>query len=244
MDRSKRVGDSGAGRGRPAPALRGAAGARRPASTPPVSSPDRALIREVRESAAPRDRDRAEEAFVRAVLALANDDATAALDAATEAKGLAPRAPVVREVIGIASYRAGRYRDAISALGAYRRMTGRTDQNHLIADAYRATGNPEKAVPLIREELAADIPGPLRAEATVVGASALADLGRFDEAVALLAAYPAQQDVATDHDLRVWYVWGDVLERAGRAQEAALMFEQVARHDPDAFDVRERLEAL
>jgi tetratricopeptide (TPR) repeat protein len=151
---------------------------------------------------------------------------------------------VAREVLGIAAYRAGEFREALAALGAYRRMSGRVDQNHLIADAYRATGQPEKAVPLIREELASELPPSLRAEATAVGAAALADMGRYDEALALLAVYPSREDMAAGHDLRVWYVHGDVLERAGRRTDAIRLFELVQRHDPGAFDVEDRLTRL
>ena len=70
------------------------------------------------------------------------------MKAATEAKWLASRSGAVREVLGIALYRTERFRDALRELQAYRRMTGRADQNHLIADSYRALGSPEKAVPL------------------------------------------------------------------------------------------------
>jgi len=229
------------GRGRPAPATRPMG---RERATSPAGAPDAALVAEIRAATGPRDRERAAEAFTKAVVALADGDVDAALPAAREAKGLAPRAVVAREVLGIACYRAGEYREALAALGAYRRMSGRVDQNHLVADAYRATGQPEKAVPLIREELAADVPPPIRAEATAVGAAALADMSRFDEALALLAMYPSREDLAADHDLRVWYVHGDVLERAGRRAEAVRMFELVRRHDPGAFDVDDRLAAL
>ncbi len=212
--------------------------------TPPGKSPDAALVAEVRSAAAPRDRERAGAAFTDAVVALAAGDVTRALPAAREAKELAPRAAVAREVLGIAAYRAGEFRESLAALGAYRRMSGRVDQNHLLADAYRATGQPEKAVPLIREELASDVPPALRAEATAVGAAALADLGRFDEALGLLAAYPSREEAAADHDLRVWYVHADVLERAGRRADSVRLFELVRRHDPGAFDVDDRLAAL
>ena len=49
----------------------------------------------------------------------------AARDGAAKAKALAPRSASVREVLGLALYRLGRYRDALRELQAYRRMTGR-----------------------------------------------------------------------------------------------------------------------
>jgi tetratricopeptide (TPR) repeat protein len=164
--------------------------------------------------------------------------------AASRAKALAPRSGAVREVLGLALYRAGRFREALRELQAYRRITGRVDQNHLVADSHRALGSPEKAPPLVQEALAARIPAEVRAEAAVVGAAALADLGRYEEALSLLRRFRTSSDVARPHDLRVWYVAGDVLERAGRKREAAREFRRIVEHDPDAFDAADRLAAL
>jgi tetratricopeptide (TPR) repeat protein len=168
----------------------------------------------------------------------------AAAEAAEEAKSLAPRSGVVREVLGLSLYRAGRFREALRELQAYRRMTGRVDQNHLIADSHRAIGSPEKAIEPSREALRAKISDEAKAEAAIVGASALADLGRFEEALSLLRSFPIQPRQARPSDLRVWYVTGDLLQRAGRPREAADEFRKVLRHDAQAFDAAERLATL
>lgn len=123
-------------------------------------------------------------------------------------------------------------------------MTGRLDQNHLIADCYRALGAPEKAIDPVREALKAKVPEDVRAEAAIVGASALADLGRFTEALSMLRASPSRERLSRDFDLRVWYVTGDILARAGRRNEAAEEFRRIVRHDPGAFDAAERLAGL
>lgn len=183
-------------------------------------------------------------AFESAVDLLQRGRPVPAVRAAEEAKELAPRSGAVREVLGIALYGAERYRDAVRELQAYRRITGRLDQNHLIADGQRALGQSEKAVESVRAALATRLTDETRAEATVVGAAALADLGRFDEAVGLVRSYRANERVAGPHDLRVWYTAGDVLERAGRPAEAAAEFRRVVRHDASAFDAAERLAAL
>jgi tetratricopeptide (TPR) repeat protein len=180
----------------------------------------------------------------RAAAALARGRAGEAAEAADRAKSLAPRSSSVREVLGLALYRLGRYRDALRELQAYRRMSGRLDQNHIIGDCHRALGSPDKAVPLVREVLGLRIDPEVRAEAAVVGASALADLGRYDEALSLLRRFPTTPRVARPHDLRVWYVAGDVLERAGRRREAAREFARIVDHDPEAFDAAQRLSAL
>jgi thioredoxin-like negative regulator of GroEL len=167
-----------------------------------------------------------------------------AADAAADAKRLAPRSGAVRELYGVALYRAGRYRDALRELQAYRRMSGRLDQNHLIADSYRGLGMPEKAVPVAVEAVRSRMRDEPRAEAAIVGASALADLGRFDEAIGLLRGFPGRHDEAEPWELRVWYVAGDVLARSGRPSEAAEEFRRIVRYDAGAFDAAERLAAL
>jgi tetratricopeptide (TPR) repeat protein len=183
-------------------------------------------------------------AFEEAVDLLQRNRAGAAVSSALRAKDLAPRSGLVREVLGIALYRAERFRDALRELQAYRRMTGRLDQNHLIADCYRALGSPEKAIDPARDALKARLPDDVRAEAAIVGASALADLGRFTEALSMLSGSPTSERLSHDFDLRVWYVMGDILERAGRRTEAAEEFRRVVRHDTGAFDAAERLARL
>ncbi|MGH2711621.1 MAG: tetratricopeptide repeat protein, partial [Actinomycetota bacterium] len=78
----------------------------------------------------------------------------------------------------------------------------------------------------------------------VVGGAALADLGRYEEALALLRRFERKTTTAHAHDLRIWYVMGDVLEKAGRRSEAVSRFKRIMEHDPDAYDVAERLSAL
>ena len=194
--------------------------------------------------ARPPNRDQAAASFEEAVDLLQRGRTAPAVAAAERAKKLAPRSGAVREVLGIALYRQERYRDALRELQAYRRITGRLDQNHLIADAHRALGAPEKAIEPAREAMRARIPDEVRIEAAVVGAAALADLNRFGEALALLRSFPARDNVASPFELRLWYVSGDILERSGRAAEAREEFRRIVRHDPQAFDAAERLARL
>jgi tetratricopeptide (TPR) repeat protein len=204
----------------------------------------RKLLEEIRSTARPGQAEHAIKAFEEAVAALERERAGPAVSAATRAKDFAPRSAPIREVLGIALYRAERFRDALRELQAYRRMTARLDQNHLIADSYRALGSPEKAIDPAREAVRGRLSDEIRAEAAIVGASALADLGRFSEALSLLRASPSGDRLSRDFDLRVWYVTGDILERAGRRAEAAEEFRRVVRHDPGAFDAAERLASL
>lgn len=202
------------------------------------------MVRELRATARRGRGDEAIRLLEEAVDALAADDPLGAEDAAGRVKQLAPRAAAAREVLGLALYLGERFRDALRELLAYRRLSGRADQNHLIADCHRALGAPEKAVALARETLDAPVDEAVRTEACIVAGAALADLGRYEEALTVLHLVPTRPDVARPHDLRLWYVIGDVLERAGRPDQAAEMFDRIVQHDADAFDAADRLAAL
>jgi tetratricopeptide (TPR) repeat protein len=181
----------------------------------------------------------------RAVELLERGDARAGAREAQRAKELVPRSPAVREVLGLALYQRGRWAEALSEMQAYRRMSGRADQNHIIADCYRALNKPERAASLAEEALASQgVPVAARVEAVIVAASALADMGRFDQALGLLRRIRTRADVAGPEAIRAWYVTGTVLERAGRTRDAAREFRKILRHDPAAYDVAERLAQL
>jgi tetratricopeptide (TPR) repeat protein len=239
---------------RPQPARRRGPGARaRPTSRKPGverKAPKKTSIRLAREavqeiqasagSRAPQVVTLLEEA----VEALDKGRPSDAIATAERAKSMASRSASVREILALALYRAERYKDVIREVQAYRRMTGRADQNHILADAFRATGAPDRAVPLAEEAMGAPVPVEIRAEAAVVAGSALADMGRYEQALALLRRYDRDTSTAHEHDLRIWYVIADVLERAGRRSEAVDRFKRILAHDPDAYDVAERLAAL
>ncbi len=181
----------------------------------------------------------------RAVRLLERGDARGAAAEAGKAKDLAPRAPAVREVLGLALYQLERFPQALSEMQAYRRMSGRADQNHIIADSLRAVGRPDRAVPLAEEALKArGVPLSAKAEAVIVAASALADEGKFDQALGMLRRIRTRDDVAGPEVLRVWYVTGSILEQAGRKAEARREFQKIVRHDPGAYDAAERAAQL
>jgi tetratricopeptide (TPR) repeat protein len=180
----------------------------------------------------------------RAIELLERGDAGAAVAEATKAKALSPRSGSIREVLGLALYGQERWQEALAEMKTYKRISGRPDQNHIIADCLRALGKPAEAVPLAEEELRSKAPNSAKAEAVVVAASALADQGRYPEALAFLGRARTRADVAEDYTLRLWYVKGDILARAGRTREAEEEFRKIMRHDSGAFDVAERLADL
>jgi tetratricopeptide (TPR) repeat protein len=180
----------------------------------------------------------------RAADLLNRGDTGASVAEAQKAKTLSPRSASVREVLGLALYGQSRWQEALSEMKTYKRISGRADQNHIMADCLRGIGRPAEAVPLAEEELRSKVSDEAKAEAVIVAASALADQGRFPEALAFLARARTRDDVAQEYTLRLWYAKGDVLERAGRRDEAATEFRKVMRHDPGAFDAAERLAEL
>lgn len=222
---------------RPRPGERGAP-RRRPALPQDVVS-------ELRHAARAGKAEAAISRLERAVQLLERGDGRGAASEAQKAKELAPRSPAVREVLGMAYYRIERFREALTEMQAYRRMSGRADQNHIIADCLRAVGRPERAVALAEEAIAArGVSLAAKSEAVIVAASALADLKKFDQALGLLRRIRTRDDVAGPEVIRVWYVTGDILDRAGRPQEAARQFRKIIRHDPGAYDAAERAARL
>ena len=220
-------------------------GGARPHGTPSkVPDLPRDVVEEVRRATRPTRVNDVLSRLGRAVELLERDDPHAAAVEAEKAKALSPRSSSVREVLGLAYYGLERWADAVTELKTYRRMTGRVDQNHVIADCLRALGKPQEAVPLAEEELRATVPNEAKAEAVVVAASALADLGRYPEALAFLGRAKTRESVSEPYTLRLWYVRGDILARAGRRDEAAAEFRKIMRHDATAFDVAERLADL
>jgi tetratricopeptide (TPR) repeat protein len=199
---------------------------------------------EVRRATRPQDQADVLARLGRAAELLERGDTGAAAREAEKAKARAPRSSAVREVLGLALYGEERWQEALTELKTYKRLTGSPDQNHVIADCLRGLGRPADAVPLCEEELRAKVPEAARTEAAVVGASALADQGRYAEALAFLRRVKTREDVAADHTLRLWYVKGDILERAGRSDEAAAEFRRIMRMDPAAYDAAERVAAL
>lgn len=173
-------------------------------------------------------------------------------DGATAAPHLAwvkervPRSGLVREAYGTALYLSEQYDEALSELAAYRRMTGRQDQNHLVADALRAVGGDESRIPELVQSMEADeeVDEANRVEGRIVWASWLADQGDVGAGRAVLRAVLPQADELEEHHLRVLYVAGDLAQRSGADDEARRHFEAIEAHAVGFFDTAERLTAL
>lgn len=165
------------------------------------------------------------------------------------AKHLVPRSGAVREALGAALYLAERYDEALAELQTYRRVTGRPDQNHLIADCHRALGRGTEKVAELVEQMRDDPEVPLdrRIEGVIVWASTLADAGDVGAGRAVLRTTLDElkaDEEPTEAHLRLWYVAGDLAERGGERTVARRWFERIDAVADEFFDVPERLAGL
>ncbi|MGH9090242.1 MAG: tetratricopeptide repeat protein, partial [Acidimicrobiales bacterium] len=170
-------------------------------------------------------------------------------DAARLAKQVAeevPAVPAVRELAGLAAYRAGRWREGARQLEAYGELTGDLEHVPALMDCLRALGRPARVADLWAR-LRRESPEPdVLVEARIVAAGTLADGGDLEGAVSLLASAGAGRALRnpSGRHVRQWYALGDLYERAGDLPRARELFERVRRADPDAYDVGDRLAAL
>lgn len=165
------------------------------------------------------------------------------------AKHLAPRSAVVRETLGIALYRGGDLRAALSELQAYRRLSGAVDQNHLLADCLRADGREvERAIEVgmaLVDDEEAEIER--RVEAAIVVAAVHLDLGRAPRAAAVLDRFLAIRNEAQlppSSLVRLLWVAADAAEAEGDDGRAVTCLERLERLEPDYPDLPERLSRL
>lgn len=191
-----------------------------------------------------REAERGYEALMRASEAYASGRERDAVRILRPLRRRLPGAAAVRELYGLSLYRMGRYAEAVGELAAFAGMTGGTEAHPVLMDCHRALGEPDQ-VEQLWEELAAASPSPeLVTEGRIVRAATRADAGRLDEALALLRRSAAGVRRPRDHHLRLWYVVGDLEERAGDLTAARTWFARVRDQDPSFADVAQRLAAL
>ncbi|MGH2759555.1 MAG: hypothetical protein ACRDKJ_08325, partial [Actinomycetota bacterium] len=165
------------------------------------------------------------------------DDAVALLE---QAKKHAPRSPSIRELAGLVHYRRGDWRGASRELAAYRRLSGRFDQDPVFADALRALGRPERAVEVLRELPSEEVSEDVYTEGLIVLSGALRDIGRPEEAVEALRSGPLHPPEIRPYHLRLWYAFAESLEEAGMRREARGWWDAIYAEDPSFFDVARR----
>lgn len=155
-----------------------------------------------------------------------------------------PGVASVHEVIGLASYRLGQWRDATTALEIARSLDRRVEHLPVLADCYRAQKRWDE-VDAIWKDLKDESPAPdVMAEGRIVVAGSLADRGDLRAAIELMRKGASSPRRVREYHLRQWYVMADLLDRAGDIQRAREYFSKVAAADPDFSDVQARLSAL
>ena len=203
----------------------------------------RDVYRDLKGAVAAGELDDAASALSASGEALTAGDTARALELLTWAKSVAPRSGAVREALGVALYRSGSFESARSELGAYHRITGRSDQGHLLADCARALGRPELVERHVTELLDGQAEPARRAEAVIVLAAARTDADDPEGGLAALDRVRVS-DAPDEAAARWWYVRGDVLERLGRTDDAVAAFESAQSLDADGLDVSERVATL
>ena len=201
-------------------------------------------MRELKATARPGKGEILVKVFSEASAAFMTEDYRNAIRLGEQAKHIALRSIAARELLGLAYYRAGQYAEASKELAAFRRLSGSTEQNPVLADCYRALGKPDKALEYCREIDRRKVDEAVYYEGAIVGAGSLADMDRVDDAITLLEQLNLRPEVAAEHHLRVWYALADLLERKGKFTQAREWFDAVASADADLTDAPERLQRL
>jgi tetratricopeptide (TPR) repeat protein len=173
---------------------------------------------------------------------LVDEDPPAALTHARAARALAGRVGAVREAAGLTAYLAGEWADALSELRTARRITGRADHLHVMADCERALGRPEKALSYGDEPAVSSLDQELRVELVIVLAGARHDLAQHEAAVVLLQDPARRTTAKRPWAARLWYAYAGALLAAGRADDARDWFSRAADVDVDGeTDAADRL---
>lgn len=171
-----------------------------------------------------------------------DDDPKLALRHARAAKDRAGRVAVAREANGIAAYRAGEWKEALSELRAARRISGGPGLLAVMADCERGLGRPEKSVELGRSEEARELDPDSAIELAIVVAGARIDMGQPESAVVTIQRANPTKEARGLSACRLSYAYANALLEAGRNDEAAEWFKHTVKIDEgDWTDSSERL---
>ncbi len=176
---------------------------------------------------------------------LIDEDPETAYRHTLAARARASRLAVVREATGEAAYAAGHYAEALAELRAAKRMNGATAYLPMMADCHRALGNPAQALKLSKSPSVENFVPEAKAEMTIVEAGARKDMGQIDAALRTLELAPINSKARQAWVVRLRYTYADLLEFAGRDQDALAWFHRTHAIDAEELtDAAERAEAL
>jgi tetratricopeptide (TPR) repeat protein len=210
-----------------------------PAEAPDTSN-ERPLAEQVGTRAAPKVGERIEQAARAFERERYGDVRTLLKDTVV----MYPDAATARELFGLSLYRMGRFKLAIDHLEAHRQLTNSATHLPVLADCYRALRRYARVDELWLELREASPSAALVAEGRIVAAGALADRGKLREALAVMEGSEAPQKRPKEHHVRMWYVIGDLYDRAGDPARARVMFQRVQATMPGYADIDARLAAI
>lgn len=156
--------------------------------------------------------------------------------------GVAP----VRELTGLAAYRADRWSMAKIHLRSHFTITGDPEHLPLVMDCDRANKR-YRAVEKSFAELEESEPTvEVVVEGRIVMASTWADQRMYKEAIELLTKAGATKQLRNPayRHVRLWYALADIFDRAGDTASARELFARVVIAEPDAYDASSRLAEL
>jgi tetratricopeptide (TPR) repeat protein len=157
-----------------------------------------------------------------------------------------PGVAAVRELTGLAAYRAERWNMAKIHLMAHFTITGDPEHLPLVMDCDRANRRFRAVEKTYQEIEGAEATADTLVEARIVLASTLADQKKYTEAIDILVRAGGTKmlhNPAYRH-VRLWYALADIFDRSGDQVSARELFARVVVADPDAYDAKDRLSEL
>ncbi len=171
------------------------------------------------------------EALGAASEAIADGKYQAAIRHGDRAKALSPSDATIRETIGIAAYRLGDWKTALTELRAYRRIAGETTHLPIEMDVLRAQGRSKDVEAAWQELQKRRGHGLVMNEGKIVYASFLLDEGRVDEAWKIVDPGRLERDPNEGH-LRLYYVAARVAAALGDRDKARSLSDAIVLNDP------------
>ena len=156
----------------------------------------------------------------------------------------APSVAAAHELVGLANYRLGKYKQAVAALQSAQDLHSNPALLPVMADCHRAQGRWASVDAVWGEIKNASPSHDIMAEGRMVAAGALADQDDLRAALAVMEPATKRPKAVRDFHLRQWYVLADLYDRLGDPISARRWFTSILEFDDDFADVRDRLRSL
>jgi tetratricopeptide (TPR) repeat protein len=202
------------------------------------------VVAEIQSGIDPQRAKRLTDRLASASAALDRDRFEEALRMVTPLRRDLPQVAAVHEVSGLASYRLGKWRQAAASLELARQLRPDPALLPVLADCYRGLKRWNDVDSVWNDLRSASPTHEVMSEGRIVAAGALADRGELKAAIKLMMTGEKPPKKVRPHHLRQWYVIADLHDRAGDSITASRWFREIAAHDPNFADVRDRLRAL